>query len=156
MTHTTGFPPRALHCEWRAHSLELTTWLACRDSGGCRRPCQLMLRSFEWHLGSPGLAFLSEPAWAWIVFQGPPDTRLFNQIAPGMLASLPTHPPLPWSLLQRAFPTSHVLRELLSSESPVSWPLHPGGLGRGHASPQGPQAMTTTTVTTNINSSLRR
>lgn len=140
MTHTTGFPPRALHLEWGAHSLELTTCPPCCDNRGCGCPCQLTLRSSTWCLEPPGLTFLSELARAWAVFKGPSDTRLFNQIAPfpwdARLLSHITSPPSSSSNSPSGPRQTALSRSPLKAQ--FTWALHPGGLCRGPHKPGGP------------------
>lgn len=163
MTHATGFPPRALHLERGAHSLELTTCPPCCDNRGCGCPCQLTLRSSTWCLEPPGLTFLSELARAWAVFKGPSDTRLFNQIAPfpwdARLLSHTTSSSL--VQLQQPFQPTADRPEPLSSESPVH--LGPTPWRTVQRSPQawwalrvGPCAITSITITMNMHSSCRQ
>lgn len=116
MTHTAGFPPRALHLEWGAHSLALTT---------CPQKLLLPL--------SANAKVIQVVSWAsW------PDSSLgtglglgslqgpvtYQALQPNSPFSLGCSPPSAHNLLHprpapQPFPTSADLTELLSSESPV-------------------------------------
>lgn len=159
MTHKAGFLPRALHLEWGANSLELTTCPARRDNGGRRCPCQPTLRSPN---GALGISF--RPGAGRGSLRGSlSDARLFSHTPPPLECWPPSPHTLPSAPTDgEAFLTTPAFAELPSSEGPVQGALYPDGLGRGLVSPQarwtpkvGPHARINTTITASINSACR-
>lgn len=108
----TGFLPKAVHLEWREHSLELTTCPPCRDNGGCL--CQPMLMSSKWRSGLL--------AWLALRFQCPSDTGFFVQISLPWKAGPSS--PSPSFLLQQPPECPPVLARLLAFEISFSHGLH--------------------------------
>lgn len=110
----------------------------------------------RWRLAPPGLTILSELAGAWVVFEGPSDTRLLDQILrpPGTRAFVPTRaPPPPSSSNRPSRAESAALAEPRCPGRPGSWALlDPGELGRGPVSPEGggPKAGATCTDHTTV------